>query len=378
MSVFLQEDRELLAKHLPGLEEQLAAAGLHDLERPSSPAIEWFREAGGPSLFVPSDLGGQGVGLAAGVRLQRALASRAPSLGVATTMHHFSVASMLDLEDAGSGVEWMLAEAVARNSLLIASGAGEGTGGGQLVRPQMTARATEDGLLLSGVKKPCSLSGSMDLLFATVRVVEPEGEDQLALAVVPKNSPGLSVRPFWTTPVLAGAQSEEVVLEDVFVPTRAVSELGPIGTTTDSLRAALVWFELLIAATYLGICGALLERALSSRRAPTALGDVIADLEGATYALEALGMKVDAAGRASQLVGPALIVRYGAERAVTRACTTALEALGGGAFVTSPDVAYLHSASCCLMFHPPARHAAAESIIDSMRGEQVNIDSKRP
>ena len=189
MSTFLQEDRELLDKHLPGLDQQLAVAGLQELERPHSPAIEWFREAGGPSLFVPSDLGGQGVGLAAGVRLQRALASRAPSLGVATTMHHFSVASMLDLEDAGTGVEWMLAEAVARNSLLIASGAGEGAGGGQLVRPQMTASATEDGLLLSGVKKPCSLSGSMDLLFATVRVVAPEGEDQLALAVVPRRTP---------------------------------------------------------------------------------------------------------------------------------------------------------------------------------------------
>ena len=189
MSTFLQEDRELLDKHLPGLDKQLAVAGLQELERPHSPAIEWFREAGGPSLFVPSDLGGQGVGLAAGVRLQRALASRAPSLGVASTMHHFSVASMLDLEGAGTGVEWMLAEAVARNSLLIASGAGEGAGGGQLVRPQMTASATEDGLLLSGVKKPCSLSGSMDLLFATVRVVVPEGEDQLALAVVSRRTP---------------------------------------------------------------------------------------------------------------------------------------------------------------------------------------------
>jgi alkylation response protein AidB-like acyl-CoA dehydrogenase len=378
MPAFLEEDRALLENHVPGLDAQLAAAGLGELERPESPAIEWFRAARGPALFVPADLGGHGVGLAQGVRLQRALASRAPSLAVATTMHHFSVASMLDLEDTGTGMEWLLAEAVARNSLLIASGAGEGAVGGGLVRPQMSARATTDGLLVSGVKKPCSLSSSMDLLFATVRVVDPEREDQLALAVIPRSSPGLSVRPFWATPVLAGAQSNEVVLEDVFVPTRAVAELGAIGTTADSLRAALVWFELLIAATYLGICAALLERALPSQRALTQLGDVIADVEGATYALEAVGMKVDAAGHAARLIGPALVARYAAERAVTRASAMALEALGGLAFVTSADVAYLHSASCCLMFHPPARHTAAESIVNFLRGTQVDIASGTP
>jgi len=99
MAGFLQEERALLEKHLPKLGEKLAGAELSDLERPESPAIEWFREAGGPALFVPADLGGLGVGLGEGVRLQRAIACRAPSLAVATTMHHFSVASLLDLED---------------------------------------------------------------------------------------------------------------------------------------------------------------------------------------------------------------------------------------------------------------------------------------
>ena len=373
MAVFLEEDRSLLERHLPRLAELLGEAELGDLERPESPAIEWFREAGGPALFVPEEFGGQGVGLAQGVRLQRAVASRAPSLAVASTMHHFSVASILDLEDTGSGLEWLLAEAVARGSLLIASGASEGHLGNGIVRPHMTAEGTNEGLLVSGVKKPCSLSGSMDLLFATIRVVESRGEDRLAGAVIPRESPGLSVRPFWATPVLAGAQSNEVVLEKVFVPTRAVIEVGPIGATADSLRAAIVWFELLIAASYLGICAALLERALHSSKALTQLGDIVSEIEAATYALEAVGQKVDETGRAAGLIGPALIARYAAERAIARASVMAIEALGGRAFVSSADIAYLQSASCCLMFHPPARHAAAESIIEFMRGAKVQI-----
>lgn len=372
MAGFLDEERSLLEQHLPKLGGRLAEVELADLERPESPAIEWFREAGGPALFVPQDLGGLGVGLAEGIRLQRALACHAPSLAVGTTMHHFSVASLLDLEDTGTGMEWLLAEAVARNSLLIASGASEGGGSG-LVHPQMTAQSTDEGLLVSGVKKPCSLSGSMDLLFATIRVDEPEAEDRLALAVIARESPGLSVRPFWGTPTLAGAQSDEVVLEKVFVPKRAVADLGPIGTTADSLRAALVWFQLLIAASYLGICTALLQRALPSPKALGQFTDAITEIEGATYALEAVALKVDRSEHAASLIGPALIVRYAAERAVTRSSVVAVEALGGRPFVSSPEVSYLHSAACCLMFHPPARHSAAESIVEFLRGSRVEI-----
>jgi alkylation response protein AidB-like acyl-CoA dehydrogenase len=372
MTGFLHEDRALLDKRLPKLGATLADAEFSELEATDSPVIECFREAGGPALFVPKELGGTGVGLAEGVRLQRAVASRAPSLAVATTMHHFSVASLLDLEDTGTGMEWLLAEAVARQSLLIASGASEGAGSG-LVSPQMTAQSTDGGLLVSGVKKPCSLSRAMDLLFATVRVSEREGEDRLALAVIPRESPGLSVRPFWATPILAGAQSDEVVLENVFVPQRATAGMGRVGTTADSLRAALVWFELLIAASYLGICAALVERAIHSSKAPGQIADVVAEIEAATYALEAVGLRVDASGRAAGLIGQALIVRYAAERAVLRASAMALDALGGRAFVSSADVAYLHSASCCLIFHPPARHAAAESIVEFLRGEKVQF-----
>lgn len=372
MSGFLEEDRALLAGRMPGLAAMLEDGALAALERPDSGAIQCFREAGGPSLFVPEDLGGTGLGLADGVRIQRAVASRSPSLAVATTMHHFSVASLLDLEDTGTGMEWLLAEAVAGQSLLIASGASEGSGGG-LVRPQMTARATEDGLLVSGVKKPCSLSATMDLLFATVRVEEAGGGDRLALAVIPNESPGLSVRPFWGTPILAGAQSDEVVLEDVFVPKRALADMGPIGSTAESLRAALVWFELLIAASYLGTCAALLERGLGAAKAPARLAEAVAEIEAATYALEAVGARVDDSGRAAGMIGQALAVRVAAQRTVVRVSSIALEALGGGAFVGSGDIAYLHSASCCLMFHPPSREAAAESILEFLRGEEVRI-----
>ncbi|MFF3763437.1 acyl-CoA dehydrogenase [Streptomyces sp. NPDC001922] len=374
---FLARDRELLERRLPGLDARLAATGLEKLERPGSPAVDWFRQSGAGALFVPTDHHGLGAGLREGVRLQRAIACRAPSLAVATTMHHFSVASLIGWERLSAGLEWLLAEAVARNAMLVASGAAEGRPGAGVLTPSMTARPVDGGVRIDGTKKPCSLSRSMDLLFATVRVRRPDGE-RCAVAVVPADSPGLSVRPFWRSDVLAGAESDELVLDDVFVPERLVTDLGPVGTTSEPLRRSLVWFEVLIAASYLGTAAALVERAVAAPRTDTGeLARMAATLEGATYALEGVAAQAesDAAAGAdpAALLGPALAVRFAVQDAVVEVSARAAEALGGGAFIRDPDIAYLCAATRCLAFHPPSRTAGEAALVQHLRGEAVDV-----
>ncbi|MEV4440690.1 acyl-CoA dehydrogenase family protein [Streptomyces sp. NPDC049577] len=370
---FLAADREVLERRLPGLDARLAGAGLARLERPDSPAVGWFRASGAAALFVPADHQGLGVGLREGIRLQRALASRAPSLAVATTMHHFSVASLIGWERLDAGLEWLLAEAVARNSMLVASGAAEGRPGAGILTPVMTARTVPGGVILNGSKKPCSLSRSMDLLFATVRLRRDDGE-RCAVAVVPASSPGLSVRPFWKSEVLAGAESDELVLEEVFVPERLVTDLGPLGTTGEPLRRSLVWFELLIAASYLGMAAALVERVVAAPRAGTGeLARLAVGLEGASCALEGVAARSETEPDPAALLGPALAVRFAVQDAVVTVAGQAAEALGGGAFISGPDVAYLCAATRCLAFHPPSRTAAAAALAQHLRGEPVDV-----
>ncbi|MCW7944584.1 hypothetical protein AAW14_21875 [Streptomyces hygroscopicus] len=371
---FLAEDRALLQRCLPGLDGQLAAAGLDRLERPGSPAIEWFRRSGAPALFVPEEYAGLGLGLREGLRVQRALASRAPSLAVATTMHHFSVASLTGWDRQEAGMEWLLAEAVARNTMLIASGAAEGRPGSGILRPAMSARPVEGGALVTGSKKPCSLSRSMDLLFATVRIERPEGE-RCAVAVIPADSPGLSTRPFWRSDVLTGAESDELVLSDVFVPHRLISDIGPVGTTSDALRRSLVWFEVLIAASYVGMAAALVERAVGTKRSgASSLAAMAVAVEGATYALEGVAARLETTAEPAAVLGPALVARFAAQEAVVTAAATAVEALGGGAFIGDPDVAYLYAAVRCLTFHPPSRTGAEAALVGHLRGEAVHME----
>lgn len=219
MTRFLRRERQTVNDLLPGLDERLAEIPLTKLEARGGPGLELFRRCGGPGLLVPERDAGLGADPVRAVRVQRAIGARSPSLAVATTMHHFSIATLVETSESSAGFEWMVLEAVARDRLLVASGFAEGRAGQGILAPSARAEVRDGRIFLTGSKRPCSLASSMDLLTASVLLPADDNESgQLAVALVPKDSPGLSVKEFWNSFVLAGAESEEVVLDDVEVP----------------------------------------------------------------------------------------------------------------------------------------------------------------
>ena len=126
--------------------------------------------------MIPRGHHGLGASAVQAARVTRALGACSPSLAIATTMHQFSVASLVAMAEAGSGFEWVLIEGVALDRRLMASGFAEGRPGQSVLAPTMTAVAGPDGgWLVSGAKRPCSLSRSMDLLTASVAVPDGSG-----------------------------------------------------------------------------------------------------------------------------------------------------------------------------------------------------------
>src|SRR5256885_1282355 len=83
-------------------------------------------------------------------------------------------------------------------------------------QPTMDARETDDGIILNGTKKPCSLSYSMDMMTASILLPSSNGEgEQLAVTLIPGSSDGIERTPFWSSPILAAAESHAVTLKDV-------------------------------------------------------------------------------------------------------------------------------------------------------------------
>ncbi|MDI2130934.1 acyl-CoA dehydrogenase family protein [Yinghuangia seranimata] len=369
----LDHARETCESYLPGLLDKIARVPLAEREAPGSPVIGLFRAGRGPALVIPTEYGGLGAGPLDAMRVLRAIGAASPSLAVASTMHHFSVATLFTLADSlkSSGLEWALLEAVAKENLLVASGFAEGRTGQGILSPSMTAVPAEGGYLVNGAKKPCSLATSMDLLTAALTVPGKDGEPELAFLLIPATQPGVSVHPFWSSRVLAGAESDEVRLEDVHVEEQLVMRTeAREGDGLDELQTlGFLWFELLISAGYLGAASTLAERAMTEKRGSASDRSAIGcRLETATLLLEGVARRIDEQASSNDALAEVLIARYAAQDAINDAAAKAIELLGGMAFIGGDEVAYYAGAYHCLGFHPPSRSKTEASLLDYLEG----------
>ncbi|GAB2660042.1 acyl-CoA dehydrogenase family protein [Nocardia goodfellowii] len=375
----LDDARAVCEKHLPGLYPALASAPLMEWERPGNQGLDLFRKFGGPGLLIPAEYAGHGVTPLEALRITQAIGSCAPSLAVASTMHHFSVATIFTLAASlrASGLEWALLEGISDQNLLVASGFAEGNPGQGILTPTLRGVPAAGGLTVHGSKKPCSMARSMDLFSASVAVPGADGAESAAVILIPASTPGMSVHQFWASPILGGAESDEVRLTDVFVDERL---LIPIGTTADGALDELqtvgfIWFEMLITACYLGMATGLVERVFAdSRLGAERLAALGIRLETGVLLLERIAASIAAGRTGNAELATALVARYAAVEAINDVVTAAVAALGGLAFITDQEVGYLASASRCAGFHPPSRSAMSEALAASFTGAALRIE----
>jgi alkylation response protein AidB-like acyl-CoA dehydrogenase len=293
-------------------------------------------------------------------------------------MHHFSTATLVELWERDKGVEWMLLQAVAEQHLLLASGFAEGVTAQGVLKPTMKATRENGKVVISGAKRPCSLAHAMDVMTASLVIQGENGSgDEFGVALISSSLPGIEVAPFWGAPVLTGAQSEAVTLTDVAVEEDLVITMGSADAPVlDAIQiAGFLWFELLISGSYLGMASALVERVLEQGRGEP--GDRIAvagELEAAMASLEGVALQMnDPDLPRVDLLQRALLCRYAAQDAITRSVGTAVELLGGMAFIGSSDVTYLAAASRALAFHPPGRPKTVAALADSLVGTELQL-----
>jgi alkylation response protein AidB-like acyl-CoA dehydrogenase len=306
------------------------------------------------------------------MRLQRAIGRHAPSVAVATTMHQFSVATLAELCAAGDGMEWLVLEAIGRQNLLVASGFAEGDPAGQILRPSVKVEQGTGGYLISGVKKPCSLSRSMDMI--TVSMLIGSGDqEQIAVALVSARDPGVTVKPFWTSPTLIATETGEVRLTGVKVPPTVVSAAGAPEDLDDIQIRGYLWFELLISAAYLGIAGALVWRAVQAGRGDDSRRvSAVAELEAGIAALEGIGHRFKAGEAGPDVLASALLVRYAVEDHVIRATDLAMLITGVMDFALAHDAALLLASARALSWHPPSRRRGEPVLSRYLAGEPLS------
>jgi hypothetical protein len=69
-----------------------------------------------------------------------------------------------------------------------------------------------------------------------------------------------------------------------------------------------------------------------------------------------------------------MIARYGAQEAIVDAAHRAAGALGGMAFIESPEVAYLVAACQCVRFHPPSLSGTSGALAANFAGDVLRFE----
>ncbi|MDD4965735.1 hypothetical protein [Halothiobacillus sp.] len=365
---FLARERGVMEAMLPGLDETLAAAPFEKVEGRDRWAVEQFVAAGGVGLAAPLESGGKGCSALVMTRLQRAVGARAPSLAVASTMHHYKVKT-LDVLLEGERRRF-LSRMVERRWLIASCGA-EGFRSKSLFEPTMRARKVEGGLVLTGSKKPCSLIWSMGVLSMMVRT----DDGGLYNVLIPVDQLQLERRKFWNSPVLAATESDEVILQEALIVDDLLFELGSTDAAAPFTFAAFLWFELLISASYLGIASRLAEypivETLGSSHSRASLG---IELETSMAALECIARGIDDGEEdEAALLERLLYVRYGVQAAIGRASSLAAELSGGGAFLRDGEVAMVLAATKGLSYHAPSREGISDKLAENLCGGQLPL-----
>ncbi|MFE9999928.1 acyl-CoA dehydrogenase family protein [Streptomyces avermitilis] len=365
----LDAARAVCEQFHPGLLKELEQIPYTDREKPGSPVIDLFRIHGGVGLLIPEEYGGHGAAALDALRIQLALGAVSPSLVAAVSMHHFTAAMLYSLAvKAGrlTGAQTELLRRIVPDQQVMASGWAEGRTEQNILTPAVTARPVDGGYLLSGSKKPCSLSRSMSLLTASIAIHHDDGTAELALALVPADAPGLSVHPFWGNDLLAGAESDEVRLTDVFVPAGMVVRAGADDPhrLDDLQTAGFVWFEMLISAGYAGGAAALVEQVLERERGSVQeRAELAVEMEAALALLEGVARAIGTEPGDEESVARVLVARYTVQKALPRIAARSLELLGGLDFIRDSAHAQAAAAVHALAFHPPGRGAAAEPLL---------------
>lgn len=355
---YLSAERACLERLLPGLDAELQKIGFHRLEHTETLGVRVIKEHGGARLCIPKTYRGIGATAIEAMHVQRALAIRAPSAAIAMVMHHFSVATLVELTKRSQGMEWLVLEAIAKNDLLVASGFAEADPHGKILRPNMVLESCAKGFCITGVKRPCSLSKSMNLI--SVSVIAPgqkaHEDDRLAVALIAADAEGVSTGPFWENSILAAAETGEVRFDKVLVDPKMVSYSGPPDALDEIQTRGLMWFQLLISASYLGVATGLVEKVVASKRASYAeLARLGIELEGAMVTLMGLARAIESSNASNHALVQALFARYAVQQAIERATSLAFELLGGLDFARSGEASYLVAAARGLSLHPPSR-----------------------
>jgi alkylation response protein AidB-like acyl-CoA dehydrogenase len=333
-----------------------AHAGRHDVEGSFvSESLDALRSAGLLAAGVPVELGGLGADNRELAALQRELAHHCGSTALATSMHQHVVCFTAWRYRRGlPGAEATLRR-VAEEGIVLVS-----TGGGDWTHPRGTATKVEGGYKVSGTKRFASQSTAGTAMSTMATYDDPERGQRVLNLAVPFASEGVTVADNWDTLGMRGTASNDILLEDVFVPDERVLADRPYGVVDPPLQVIGSIAFPIISGAYLGVAEAAFEAAVRSVRNraddPTVrrqIGLMKHRLQVASWSLDSvLGLVGPDPAPSMDTLSAVMLAKREVALAGVEVCDLAMEVAGGPAFFRGSVVERCYRDIRAAKFHP--------------------------
>jgi acyl-CoA dehydrogenase len=343
----------VVAELAPGF---AARAGSHDSD--DAFVAENYAQLRDKQVFsapVPLELGGGGLSHAEMCALLRQLGRACGSTALALSMHSHLLGLMVF--NYGRGLpSGPLLRRIADERLILVS-----TGGSDWVSSSGTAERVDGGYCVSSRKIFSSGSPAGDLLMTSAVFDDPRDGPTVLHFPLPMQGPGVKVQDNWRAMGMRGSGSNDVLLDDAFVPESAITLRRPKGKWHPVFNAILTIASPLILSAYLGVAEAARDLALQHaqrKRESAEMCYLVGEMENLlTTAQLAVADGIALCGNytfvADNATGNAAAMRKTIAAQALMACVEkALEVVGGGGLFRSVGLERLVREIHAVQFHP--------------------------
>jgi len=232
-----------------------------------------LRDAGYLTLAVPTELGGGGLSLAGVAQQQRRLGYYAAPTALAINMHLYWTGTAADLWRAGDrSQQWLLDAAVAGE--VFAAGHAESGNDIPVLLSTTRAERVEGGYRFTGRKSFGSLSPVWSFLGIHGMDLADPARPAIVHAFMPRDTEGYRIEHTWDVMGMRATQSDDTILNGVFVPDRYVVRVVPAGAAgIDAFVLGLfAWALVGFGNIYYGLARRALDMTIESVKSKKSLG----------------------------------------------------------------------------------------------------------
>lgn len=231
-----------------------------------------LREARFFSLAIPKEFGGAGLAYAQVCQVTRQLARHCGSTALAYAMHSHPVALNVFKALKGDARSQATLEKIAGNELIIA-----GTGANDWLSSNGSAVAVEGGFIVNAHKRFVSGGPGAQVLVSSVNFEGDSGKEVLHFSL-PFSTEGIQIQNNWRTLGMRGTGSNDVILENVFLPETAVVARRPAGVWHPIWDTILPIALPLITSAYMGMAEAAYQLALEASAGRSELAGLVGEM----------------------------------------------------------------------------------------------------